>query len=251
MYTVELDGVYKIYQRHKGAKFLRQHLSDWFRRNPTTDFYALRDISLQVEEGESLAIIGSNGAGKSTLLSLVAGLSQPERGEVRVRGRVSALLELGSGFHGDLTGRENARLNASLLGFSRKKTNEIFEEIVEFSGIRDFIDEPLRTYSSGMVMRLAFSVAVSIDPDILLIDEVLMVGDQAFQERSFERVCELRAAGKSMLCVSHSPVMLKRLCDRAIWLDGGVLVRHGSVDEVLNAYSGREVGVTAPLAPTR
>jgi ABC-type polysaccharide/polyol phosphate transport system ATPase subunit len=245
MYTVEFDRVHKVYQRHKGAKFLRQHLSDWFRRDLTHEFHALKDVSFHVSDGESLAIIGSNGAGKSTLLSLVAGLSQPELGTVRVRGKVSALLELGSGFHPDLTGRENARLNASLLGFSRKKTNELFEQMVEFSGIREFIDEPLRTYSSGMIMRLAFSVAVSIDPDILLIDEVLAVGDQAFQEKCFERVSELRAAGKSMLCVSHSPIMLKKLCDRAIWLDRGEMVLEGSVDEVLSAYSGRDSGVRA------
>ena len=245
MHTVEFDRVHKIYQRHTGAKFLRQHLTDWFRRDRSIEFHALRDVSFQVAEGESLAIIGSNGAGKSTLLSLVAGLSRPEKGLVRVRGRIAALLELGSGFHPDLTGRENARLNASLLGFSRKQTGDLFDRILDFSGIREFIDEPLRTYSSGMIMRLAFSVAVSVDPDILLIDEVLAVGDQAFQEKCFERVCELRAAGRSLLCVSHSPVMLKKLCDRAIWLDRGELVLQGGVDEVLNAYSGRESGVRA------
>lgn len=245
MHTVEFDRVHKIYQRHKGPKFLRQHLKDWFRRDPAQEFHALKDVSFSVAEGESLAIIGSNGAGKSTLLSLVAGLSPPEMGVVRVRGRLAALLDLGSGFHPDLTGRENVRMNASLLGFSRRKTRELFDQIVEFAGMREFIDEPLRTYSSGMIVRLAFSVAVNVDPDILLIDEVLAVGDQAFQEKSFERVCALRRAGKSLLCVSHSPGMLKQLCDRAIWLDRGEVVLQGPIDEVLDAYSGRDSTVRA------
>jgi len=242
-YTVEFYGVHKIYQRHLGRKLLRQHLKDWYRRNPEQEFHALKDVSFRIEEGESLAIVGSNGAGKSTLLSLVAGLSQAERGEVRVRGKV-ALLELASGFHGDLTGRENLILNASLLGFSRKKTYELYDEIVQFSGIREFIEEPLRTYSSGMVMRLAFAIAVNLDPDILLVDEVLAVGDQAFQEKCLERICELKRAGKSLLCVSHNAAMLRQLCEQAIWLDRGEIVLHGGIDEVLNAYAGRETGVT-------
>src|SRR5262249_54680314 len=154
-----------------------------FQRVHKERFFALRNVSFQVESGEGLAVVGPNGAGKSTLLSLVAGLVRPDSGTVSSSGRIAALLELGSGFHHDLTGTENVRVTAALFGFSRKRTSDVFDSIVEFSGIGDFIDEPLRTYSSGMIMRLAFSVAINSDPDILLIDEVLAVGDQAFQAK--------------------------------------------------------------------
>jgi len=174
------------------------------------------------------------------LLGLVAGVSQPDEGTVTVNGQVTALLELGSGFHLDLTGRENVRLNAALLGLSRRQTAEAFERIVDFSGIREFIDEPLRTYSTGMVMRLAFSVAIHKDPDILLIDEILAVGDAAFQAKCIEKVHEFRNAGKTLLCVSHSN-MIRQLCDRAIWLDHGELVLSGAIGDVLEAYAGRQI----------
>jgi ABC-type polysaccharide/polyol phosphate transport system ATPase subunit len=191
-----------------------------------------------VEEGESLAVVGPNGAGKSTLLGLVAGLAKPDEGEVSVNGRVAALLELGSGFHPDLTGTENVYLNAALLGLNRKKTEAAFEEIVEFSGLEDFINEPLRTYSAGMVVRLAFSIAVNIDADLLLIDEVLAVGDQAFQAKCFDKIYGFRRRGKSLLCVSHVSGMIRELCDRAIWLDRGELIMTGSVRDVTEAYGG-------------
>jgi lipopolysaccharide transport system ATP-binding protein len=173
---------------------------------------------------------------------LVAGISKADEGVVTVNGQVAALLELGSGFHPSLTGRENVRLNAALLGLSRRQTTEAFERIVDFSGIRDFIDEPLRTYSTGMMMRLAFSVAVNRDPEILLVDEVLAVGDAAFQAKCIEKIREFRDAGKTLLCVSHSS-MIRQLCDRAIWLDHGELILSGPVDDVLEAYAGRQ---TAP-----
>jgi ABC-type polysaccharide/polyol phosphate transport system ATPase subunit len=204
-------------------------------------FYALRNVSFHLEEGESLAIVGSNGAGKSTLLSLAAGLTLPDEGQVRVNGRLVALLELGSGFHPDLTGAENLVLNAALLGLSKRKTNELFDRIVEFSGIGEFIEDPLRTYSSGMVMRLAFSVAIQCDPDILLIDEVMAVGDASFQEKSREALAAFRRAGKSMLFVSHAPDTVRHMCDRAIWIDHGAVIMDGSVQNVLDAYRGRGV----------
>jgi ABC-type polysaccharide/polyol phosphate transport system ATPase subunit len=183
-----------------------------------------------------VGVIGHNGAGKSTLLNLITGLCQPDRGSVEVDGRIAALLELGAGFHPDLTGAENVHVNAALLGLSRREMREKYQAMVEFAEIGDFIDEPLRTYSSGMVMRLAFSVAITVDPDILIIDEVLGVGDMAFQTKCFERIMQFRRAGKTILCVSHSSEALKDMCTRAVWLDHGRLVDDGPLDRVLSAY---------------
>jgi ABC-type polysaccharide/polyol phosphate transport system ATPase subunit len=193
-----------------------------------------------VERGESLAVVGPNGAGKSTLLSLVAGLTKPDRGTVTVNGRVAALLELGAGFHPDLTGHENVRLNASLLGLNRSRANRVYDEIVEFSGIGEYINEPLRTYSTGMMMRLAFSIAVNMEPEVLLIDEVLAVGDAAFQVKCLEKIRSLRKSGKTLLCVSHAQSMIRDFCDRAIWLDHGQLIMTGTITEVTEAYAGRQ-----------
>jgi ABC-type polysaccharide/polyol phosphate transport system ATPase subunit len=242
MSVIEFHNVSKKFTRHAGQMLLRNHVTRFFTRQKEDPFFALKHVSFSVERGESLAVIGSNGAGKSTLLGLVAGISQPDEGTVAVNGQVAALLELGSGFHPDLTGRENVRLNAALLGLSRRQTAAAFERIVEFSGIREFIDEPLRTYSTGMMMRLAFSVAINRDPEILLIDEVLAVGDAAFQAKCIEKIHEFRNAGKTLLCVSHSN-MIRQLCDRAIWLDHGELILSGAVADVLEAYAGRQ---TAP-----
>ena len=203
-------------------------------------FAAVKNVSFTMQRGESMAVVGPNGAGKSTLLSLVAGLSKADAGSIAVNGRVAALLELGSGFHPDLTGEENVRLNAALLGLSRKRISELFDEIIEFSGIAsEFIDEPLRTYSTGMVMRLAFSVAINMDPDVLLVDEILAVGDASFQEKCFQKVHEFRNSGRSLLCVSHAAGMVQQLCDKAIWLDHGEMVMGGEINEVLEAYNGR------------
>ena len=208
-------------------------------------FYALKNVSFDLEEGQGLAVIGANGAGKSTLLGLVAGLATPDSGTVRVNGRIAGLLELGSGFHPDLTGSENIRVNASLIGLSRRRTAELFDQIVEFAGIGDFIGEPLRTYSTGMILRLAFSVAINMDPEILIIDEVLGVGDQAFQAKCFERIRRYRQAGKSLLCVSHATGMVQELCDRAIWLDHGQLMMSGRIQDVVEAYEGHRTTATA------
>lgn len=202
----------------------------------------MKRVSLELKEGDSLAVIGPNGAGKSTLLSLIAGLSWPDEGRVEVIGRVGALLELGSGFHPDLTGAENVRLNAALLGSSRRRVGEKFDEIVEFSGLGDFIDEPLRTYSAGMILRLAFSVAMTVDPDILLIDEVLAVGDEAFQAKCMVRIMELKRAGRVLVCISHATETLRSLCSRAIWLDHGQAVKEGSAGDVIGEYE-RSVAV--------
>ena len=168
------------------------------------------------------------------------GLCQPDDGSITVQGRVAPLLELGSGFHLDLTGIENVHLNASLLGLSRSETEANMDRILEFSGIGQFIEEPLRTYSTGMIMRLAFAVAVHVEPDILLVDEVLAVGDQRFQEKCFERIVQFKNAGKTLLFVSHAPGLVRQLCDRCLWLDHGKVIRMGPTEEVLGAYESRD-----------
>jgi ABC-type polysaccharide/polyol phosphate transport system ATPase subunit len=237
--VIEFIHVSKEFRHGGGAKLLRGHIQDLFRNRRVGYFYALCDVSFRLERGESLALVGRNGAGKSTLLSLMAGLALPSAGRVVVQGRVVALLELGSGFHPELTGAENLRLNASLLGLSRKRTAELFEEIAAFADIGDFIRDPVRTYSTGMLMRLAFSVAIHVDPEILIIDEVLAVGDQAFQAKCFERIRQFKRARKTLLFVSHSAPLLKELCDRALWLDHGKLVMDGQVGDVLDAYAAQ------------
>ena len=238
--VIQFRDVWKGFHRHTGRLLLRSHIQNVFAaRRQTEMFYALKGVSFQMERGECLAVVGANGAGKSTLLNLVAGLVPPERGSVSVDGRVAALLELGSGFHPDLTGAENVRLNAALLGIGRKRMESVYAEIVDFAELADFMEEPLRTYSSGMVMRLAFAVAVNVDPDVLLIDEVLAVGDSAFQAKCLGRILQFRQQGKSILCVSHSSGMVQRLCARAIWLDHGDLLLDGPIAEVCDAYEGR------------
>jgi lipopolysaccharide transport system ATP-binding protein len=237
--VIYASGLTKSYSRHLGHKLLRDYLSAWFGRaaQSVERFYALRDISFSVRQGESLAIIGHNGAGKSTLLNLVAGLSRPDAGTLRIDGRVTPLLDLGSGFHPDLTGTENLFLNAALLGLTRRQTRDRYEAILEFSGVGDFIEEPLRTYSSGMMLRLAFSIAIHVDPDILLVDEVLAVGDADFQAKCVNRIQRFREEGKTILCVSHARGMVQDLCDRALWLDHGVVRAFGPIDEVVDQYS--------------
>jgi ABC-type polysaccharide/polyol phosphate transport system ATPase subunit len=236
--VILFHDVSKSFSRHHGHLLIREHIARLFRGWHGERFHALKHVSFEVKPGESVALVGHNGAGKSTVLGLLAGLVQPDSGGVKVHGRLAALLELGSGFHPDLTGRENVSLNAALLGFSRKETANSFDEIVEFSGIGDFIDEPLRTYSSGMIMRLAFSIAVNVNPDIVLIDEVLSVGDAAFQEKCIAKIRDFREAGKALVCVSHGNSTVRELCDRAIWLDHGELLMDDTVDRVLAAYAG-------------
>jgi ABC-type polysaccharide/polyol phosphate transport system ATPase subunit len=238
---IEFQNVSKCFPHSTGRQLLRTHITRWFGKVHHEPFYALRNVSFQLQKGESLAIVGSNGAGKSTLLSLAAGLARPDEGRVQVNGRIAALLELGSGFHSDLTGAENLVLNAALLGLTKRRTRELFDQIVEFSGIGEFIDDPLRTYSSGMVVRLAFSIAIQCEPDILLIDEVLAVGDASFQEKSRAALVAFRRAGKSMLFVSHSAAAVAHMCDRAIWIDHGAVMLDGKVRDVLDAYQGRAV----------
>jgi ABC-type polysaccharide/polyol phosphate transport system ATPase subunit len=245
MTLISFQNVAKSFHLHGGQKLMRDHLVRFFRRRKKDRFFALKHVTFDVNSGESMAVVGPNGAGKSTLLSLVAGLSQPDEGAVMVNGRVAALLELGAGFHPDLTGAENVRLNALLLGLTRKRARELFDQIVDFAEIGDFISEPLRTYSNGMVMRLAFSVAINVEPQILLVDEVLAVGDAAFQKKCFERVHQFRRSGKTLLCVSHASGMVQKLCDRALWLDHGSVVMTGAISEVMEAYAGHRTAAVS------
>jgi ABC-type polysaccharide/polyol phosphate transport system ATPase subunit len=235
MARIRFDRVTKVYRR-QSRQFLWRFLLEAFGSRRAEPIYALREVTFELTEGRSLAVIGRNGAGKSTLLSLVAGLTQPESGTVEVEGRVMALLELGSGFHPDLTGAENLRVNAALCGLTRQETEERFDRIVEFAGLREFIDEPLRTYSQGMILRLAFSVAVHVDADILLLDEFLVIGDVDFQRKGLRRIHEMKRQGKILLCVSHVPELLKGLCEEAIWLEAGRVVLRGPAEEVIDAY---------------
>lgn len=200
-------------------------------------FWALRDVSFEVKRGQRIGIIGSNGAGKSTLLKILSRLVYPTEGEVRIRGRVTSLLEVGTGFNMNLSGRENIYLNAALHGLEKKEIDDIFDAIVEFSGVGDFLDLPVKRYSSGMYMRLAFSVAAHLDADILILDEVLAVGDMAFQRKCLERVDEMTSSGQALLFVSHSIDAITRYCDRCIWLDRGDILMDGDVHEVISAYA--------------
>ena len=200
------------------------------------DLWALKEINLKIEEGESVAFIGENGSGKSTLLKLLGGIYLPDRGKIETQGKISSLLELGVGFHSDLTGEENIFLNGSMLGFNRKEMKKKFEEIVNFSEIGDFIYSPIRTYSSGMVMRLAFSIAMCVDPDILLIDEVLSVGDEAFQKKCLNRLEKFKMAKKTVIIVSHALEAVRQFCDRAILLHEGQLIIDASPDVVIDKY---------------
>ncbi len=244
MTAIRFEQVWKSYSRARGRMLLRNLLAQRASRGERGCIHAMKNVSFSIEPGGTVALVGANGAGKSTLLGLVAGVNWPTAGRVSVTGRVAALLELGSGFHPDLTGAENLRLNASLLGFKRNRVQEVYESIIEFSGLGDLIDEPLRAYSTGMVMRLAFSVAVNTDPDILLVDEVLAVGDQSFQAKCIDRIVELKRSGKTMLCVSHSSSVLQQFCERALWLDHGELIMDGNTQEVLEAYAGHARNTT-------
>jgi ABC-type polysaccharide/polyol phosphate transport system ATPase subunit len=243
--SIEFRNISKTFSRHTGQMLLRGHLQGWFGGRRKEAFRALKNISFRIEPGEGVAVIGTNGAGKSTLLAVVAGLAEPDGGELSVQGRVGALLQLGAGFHPDLTGRENLLLNAAMLGMSQREATGLFDRIVEFSGIAEFIEEPLRTYSSGMTMRLAFSVAAHMDPDILIIDEVLAVGDHGFQAKCRAKVLELKKSGKTLLCVSHAAAGIQDLCERAIWLDHGEILMDGPLGEVVAAYEGRVPSASA------
>lgn len=217
---------------------VRELFAKMFRgRTSYHDFEAVKNVSFEVHEGEMMGIVGSNGSGKSTLLKLIAGVYQPTSGSVSVHGSLAPLIELGAGFHGELTGRENLLMNGLLMGFSKRQMRERTESIIDFADIGDFIDAPVKQYSSGMYMRLAFAVATEVNPDILVIDEILAVGDMAFQQKCFERLERFRHAGKTILFVTHTLDQIKKNCDRAIYLNKGVLVADSTPDEVIDLYT--------------
>ncbi len=209
------------------------------RRDRNTDidhFWALKDVSLEIPEGSMYALVGHNGSGKSTLLRCIAGIYRPTEGSVKVDGRISTLLELGAGFHPDLTGRENVYMNATILGMGRKQIDKVFDEIVEFAGVQDFIDSPVKIYSSGMYVRLGFSVAIHVDPEILIIDEVIAVGDEEFQRKCFDHLYSLRRRGVTIVVVTHGMGTVQTMCDGAAWLDHGVLQLTGTGPEIAREY---------------
>lgn len=206
------------------------------RRAAYEDFWALRDVSFEIPVGSTFGLIGENGSGKSTLLKCLAGIYRPDAGSVASVGTLAALLELGSGFHPELSGRENVYLNGTILGMNKKELDRKFDEIVDFAGIGQFIDQPVKNYSSGMYVRLGFSVAINVDPDILLVDEVLAVGDQAFQEKCMEKFADFRRSGKTVVIVSHAMSSMRALCDSAAWLKNGRLVELGPANSVVDTY---------------
>lgn len=200
------------------------------------EFWALRDINLEVRRGEAVALIGNNGAGKSTLLKIIARVQRPTSGRIVVRGMISPLIELGAGFHPELTGRENVFINGAMLGFSRRQMQRKFDSIVDFSGLQAFIDSPLRTYSSGMTARLGFAIAADADPEVLIIDEALSVGDEAFQRKCVARMREFRSSGVTIFFVTHSLDSIQELCPRSVWLEGGQIRGSGPTHDVIAAY---------------
>ena len=234
--ALRFDQVTKTFAHHSGRVLLRDRVLELLRPSRRPRFEALKDVSFELEHGDSLGLVGSNGAGKSTILNLATGLSLPDRGSIAVDGRVTALLELSAGFHYDLTGSENVRVNAALVGMSRRQTAERFDSIVEFSGVREFIDEPMRNYSQGMKLRLAFAVAIAADPDVLLIDEVLGLGDEAFYAQCLAKIQQFQAEGKTILLASHSSELITMLCQRVMWVEKGHVVMIGAAKDVVEAY---------------
>jgi lipopolysaccharide transport system ATP-binding protein len=243
--AVQFEGVSKKYNLNAGQTSLRDaistSISKIIHRNhqPSSQnegFWALRDVSFKVDPGHALGLIGPNGAGKTTALKILGGITEPTSGTIKVDGRTSALIELGAGFHPDLTGRENIFLNAAILGLSRQEIKRLFDQIVAFSGLEAFIDTPVKRYSSGMYVRLGFSVAAHVEPDVLLVDEVLAVGDAQFRQRCARRIEELQNSGVTILFVAHNLYLVKSICDEAIFLHSGRIQAQGDVVSVINAY---------------
>lgn len=236
-YKIIVDNVYKTFNVYLDkANTIKEKLLFLFSRNRKEKREVLKGINLNIREGEVVALIGTNGSGKSTLLKLMTKIIYPTKGKIETKGKLTSLLELGAGFHPDFSGRENIYFNASIFGLTKKEIDERLEGIIDFSELRDFIDNPVRTYSSGMYMRLAFSVAINVDADILLIDEILSVGDEHFQNKCFEKMRELKEQGKTMVFVTHNMRAVEKLCDRAVWLYEGKIKMDGDTENVVKEY---------------
>jgi ABC-type polysaccharide/polyol phosphate transport system ATPase subunit len=242
MVAIEASGVTKIYRRFSGRRQFATLKSALLRGtvlrdlHPAGTFAAVRNVSFTVPKGTTYGIIGRNGSGKSTMLKLVAGITKPTEGAVTVNGRLSALIELGAGFHPEISGRENVFINGIMLGLSKREIARRFDEIVEFAGLQDFIDAPVKTYSSGMYVRLGFAVAINVDPDVLLVDEVLAVGDEAFTHKCLDKFAEFRRRGKTILLVTHSLNLVEKFCDDVLWLDRGSVRGAGDPRRVVSEY---------------
>ena len=236
-YSIIVENVYKTFNVYLDkANTIKEKILFLFSRNKKQKREVLKGISLKIKKGEVVALIGTNGSGKSTLLKLLTKIIYPNKGRIETNGKLTSLLELGAGFHPDFSGRENIYFNASIFGLTKKEIDSRLEDIIEFSELKDFIDSPVRTYSSGMYMRLAFSVAINVDADILLIDEILSVGDEHFQNKCFEKMLELKKQGKTMVFVTHSMGTVKKLCNRAIWLKDGLIKMDGDTEKVVDEY---------------
>lgn len=236
MNSIEVHNLFKKFRIYHDKSLTFKEKVLFWGRTRYSEIQVLNDVSFNVEKGKTIGLIGQNGSGKSTLLKLLTGIIYPDKGSINVNGKVSSLLELGAGFHPDFSGRENIYNNASIFGLSKKEIDRRFNQIVEFSELEEFIDNPVRTYSSGMYMRLAFSVAINVDPDILLIDEILAVGDAAFQKKCFNKFLEFKDVNKSIIIVSHDNTSIKKLCDYVAWLDNGVIRQFGDTDYVIDEY---------------
>ena len=235
-YAIEVQDVYKTFDVYLDkANSIKEKLLFW-KRNRKEIREVLKGINLNIKKGEAVALIGVNGSGKSTLLKLMTKIIYPNKGKIITRGKLTYLLELGAGFHADFSGRENIYFNASIFGLTKKEIDDRLEQIIEFSELRDYIDNPVRTYSSGMFMRLAFAVAINVDADILLVDEILSVGDQHFQAKCINKMKELKKEGKTMVFVTHSLGSAQELCDRSIWLSNGIIKMDGDTNAIIEKY---------------
>lgn len=232
--VIELDNVSKKFKKGRRL-YLKQALLDLFKKNEE-DFWALKDISLKIQKGESVGIIGANGSGKSTILKLIAGVLNPTKGSVSVKGRIGPLIELGAGFHPELSGRDNIYLNGTILGLSKREIDQKFDEIVRFADLADFIDTPVKHYSSGMYMRLGFSIAIHIDPQILLVDEILAVGDISFQKKCLDKMMDFHKEGITVVIISHSLDLVSNFCQKVILIKDGKLDCIGKPEKIINRY---------------
>ena len=240
--AISVDALWKNFRLyHERNRYIKAAMLRG-RRARYEEFWALNDVSLTVPKGATVGIIGSNGSGKTTLLKCLTGIYSPERGSVTINGNIAALLELGAGFHAELSGTENIYLNGSILGMSKKEIDGKFDSIVEFAGLEQFIDTPVKNFSSGMVVRLGFSIATHVEPEVLLIDEILAVGDQSFQRKSTEKIEQFRRDGRTILVISHSLGLVQQLCDTVVWLEKGHVKMTGPAAEVIAAYTGNTYG---------